>query len=103
GRDALAAWEASGRNWRFATLRVDGIKDADARGNEPISLNGELVGRATSGGYGWRTGQSIALAMVRPPLAEVGTELTIRILGDDYKATVIPESPFDAENQRLRA
>jgi dimethylglycine dehydrogenase len=41
-----------------------------------------MVGRATSGGYGWRSGKSLALAMVRPDLAE---------------------SPFDPENARLKA
>ena len=42
-------------------------------------------------------------AMVAPECSELGTELEIEILGDWYKATVIEESPFDAENERLRA
>ena len=42
------------------------LTDADARGSEAIYLGDELVGRATSGGYGWRVGKSLALAMVRP-------------------------------------
>jgi dimethylglycine dehydrogenase len=41
--------------------------------------------------------------MVRPSLAELGTELDITILGRPRRAVVIPESPFDPENQRLRA
>ena len=43
--------------WRFVTLEVHGVSDADARGSEPIFRNGELIGRATSGGYGWRLRQ----------------------------------------------
>jgi dimethylglycine dehydrogenase len=62
-----------------------------------------MIGRATSGGFGWRTGKSLALAMVRPDLGETGTELTLSILGKPHRATVIPESPFDPENARLRA
>lgn len=103
GRDGLAEWQRRGFNWRFATLEVHDISDADARGNEAIYKNGELVGRATSGGYGWRLGKSLALAMVRPDLGDIGTELEISILGTPHKATVIPESPFDTENERLRA
>ena len=33
-----------------------------------------LVGRTTSGGYGWRTGKSLALAMVKPEHAALGTK-----------------------------
>jgi dimethylglycine dehydrogenase len=98
GRDALLAWRERGFANQAATLEVHGVRDADARGSEPIYLKGELVGRATSGGYGFRVAKSLALAMLRPDLARVGTELEIAILGERYRATVIPESPFDPEN-----
>ncbi|MEM8838139.1 MAG: FAD-dependent oxidoreductase [Pseudomonadota bacterium] len=103
GRDALMEWEERGRSWRFVTMEVHGVTDADARGNEAIYKDGVLVGRATSGGYGWRLEKSLALAMVKPDLAEIGTELEIKILGNLHKATVIQESPFDPDNARLRA
>jgi dimethylglycine dehydrogenase len=102
GARALADWQAKGFSWSFVTLDVAGITDADARGNEAIYLGDELVGRATSGGYGWRLGKSLALAMVRPDLAETGQALEISILGKRHAATVVPESPFDPENERLR-
>ena len=65
-------------------------------------IGDELVGRATSGGYGWRVGKSLALAMLRSDRAQVGTEVEIVILGERHRATVIPDSPFDPENARLR-
>jgi dimethylglycine dehydrogenase len=40
--------------------------------------------------------------MVRPDLAEIGTELEIVILGERYRVTVIADSPFDPENNALR-
>jgi dimethylglycine dehydrogenase len=104
GRDALVRWRERGFANRFVTLEVHGTTDVDARGSEPIhDKRGALVGRCTSGGYGWRLGKSLALAMVRPDLGEIGSEMTVRILGESYPATVIPESPFDPENARLRA
>ncbi len=102
GRDALVSKRDKGFGNRFVTLRVDGITDADARGSEPVYLGDALVGRTTSGGYGWRVGQSLALAMVRPDLGEVGSELEIVVLGERRRAQVIPDSPFDPENLRLR-
>ncbi|VVT25562.1 FAD-dependent oxidoreductase [Rhizobium sp. EC-SD404] len=103
GRDAVVRAKDAGLKWTFVTLEVDGVTDADARGNEAIYRNGELVGRATHGAFGFRIGKSIALAMVRPDCAAEGTALEIKILGQIYQARVIAESPYDAENVKLRA
>ena len=102
GRDGLVEWQRKGFRNRFVTLEVLGVTDADARGSEPIHHEGRLVGRTTSGGYGWRLGKSLALGMVEPALGELGTELEITILGTRHKAVVIEESPFDPKNERLR-
>jgi dimethylglycine dehydrogenase len=40
--------------------------------------------------------------MVRPDLATPGSEVSIEILGKDYKAVVIVDSPYDPKNERLR-
>ncbi|AZN71390.1 FAD-dependent oxidoreductase [Georhizobium profundi] len=103
GRDAVVKAKDAGLKWTFVTLEVDGVTDADARGNEAIYRNGELVGRATHGAFGFRIGKSIALAMVRPDCAAEGTALEIKILGRIHQARVIAESPYDAENVKLRA
>ncbi|WP_028034901.1 FAD-dependent oxidoreductase [Chelativorans sp. J32] len=103
GREALLRQREEGLDWNFVTLEVHDISDADARGSEPVHRNGELVGRVTNGGYGWRVGKSLALAMVRPDCSTIGTKLEIRILGEPHPATVIPDSPFDPENKMLRA
>jgi dimethylglycine dehydrogenase len=103
GRDALVRLREKGPKWTFVTMEVHGVTDADARGSEAIYQDGSLVGRATHGGFGFRVGKSIALAMVKPDYAAEGTELEIKILGKLHKATIIGESPFDPENNALRA
>ena len=103
GKECLLERQEAGLNWQFVTLEVMDVTDADARGSEPIYNGDELVGRATSGGYGWRVGKSLALAMVRPDHAAPGSELEISILGNRHKAVVIEDSPFDPENEALRA
>ena len=104
GRDALVAWQQKGFANQFVTLDVHGVTDegSDVRGSEPILHKGQMIGRATNGGYGWRVGKSLALGMVRPDLGEIGQELDITILGKTHRAVVIPESPFDPNNERLR-
>lgn len=103
GRDALMQWRERGFENAFVTLEVHDVTDADALGNNPIYQDGRLVGRATSGNYGFRVGKSLALAMVQPDLAIEGSRFDIRILDRMYKATLIAESPYDPENIRLRS
>ena len=104
GRQNLSQWQETGFANTMVTLEVHDTTDADAIGGNPIMLpNGEVIGRATSGGYGFRLGKSLALAMVRPDLAAVGTELMIDILDQRLRVTVLQESPYDPDNQRLCA
>ena len=103
GRDTLLARNARGLANKLVTLEVHGVTDADARGSEAIYVGDEIVGRATSGGYGWRVGKSLALAMIRPDVSVVGAEFDIVILGKRHKATIIDDSPFDPENSALRS
>ena len=102
GRDALVAWRDKGFENKLVTLEVEGVTDADARGSEPVMKNGAMIGRTTSGGYGWRTGKSLALAMVRPEFSHIGGDVDVRILGETRRAIVIPDSPYDPQNKALR-
>ena len=102
GREALLAAHAPGDKWQLVTMAVHGVTDADARGSEAVYQDGTLVGRTTSGGYGWRTSKSLAIAMVPPALALMDAKFEIAILGTRYAATIIEDSPFDPANDRLR-
>ena len=72
-------------------------------GNNPIYKDDKVVGRATGGEYGFRLDKSIALAMIKPDLANAGEKLKVDILGKMYEATILEESPYDVENKLLRA
>ncbi len=103
GRDALVKWQEKGFANELVTVRIDHIDNADAIGGNPIYHNGEMVGRATSGNYGFRVEQTLAMVMVPPALAKIGTSFEIDILGERYPAVIIEDSPFDPDNARLRA
>ncbi len=102
GREALVKQREDGVPNAFVTLEVD-ADDADAGGNEPLYRGERMVGRATSGAYGHWVGKSLALGYVEAEAAAPGTELEIVILGERRKARVIPHSPYDPENESLRA
>ena len=103
GRDALVQWQQKGFNNKMVTLEVFDIKDADALGNNAIYMNGEVVGRATGGNYGFRVKKSLAIGMVKPEYSKVGTELEMDILDNKHKVVVIEDSPYDPMNEKIRA
>jgi dimethylglycine dehydrogenase len=104
GRAALEKQLASGVPHRFVTLEIHDAKDADPLGNEPLfDATGAIIGRATSGYYGHTLQKSLAIGYVKPECAAPGTELTIEILGARRRATLLVDSPFDNDNQALKA
>ncbi|MEM7084153.1 MAG: FAD-dependent oxidoreductase [Pseudomonadota bacterium] len=103
GREALVRRQRDERALQFVTVEVLNVDDADALGSNALTRNGELVGRCTSGGFGFRVNKSLALGLVDASAAGIGTQLHIDILGKRYDAVVITESPFDPSNERLRS
>jgi 4-methylaminobutanoate oxidase (formaldehyde-forming) len=102
GRDGLLdAGEAGPR----ALLRCLTLADPHsiALGNEPVRVGGEVVGRVTSGGYGYTVGRSIAYAYLPPDRAEPGTAVEVEIFGRWVEGEVASEPLFDPKGERIRA
>ena len=76
--------------------------DADAAAVSIVYDGDTQVGLVTSGGYGYRLRQSIALAYLRADLAVPGKVLEIEILGERRRAVVGREPLYDPDNLRLR-
>ncbi|AOF88619.1 FAD-dependent oxidoreductase [Sinorhizobium sp. RAC02] len=103
GKAALEREKQQGVTKRFVTLTVE-AGDCDAPYMSTLWHNGKVVGETTSGNWGYRTGKSIALGMLKADLTVPGTEIEVEIYGDRFKATVQPDGPlFDPNNERLRA
>ncbi len=102
GRDALLRRKQEGPRWELHMLAVD-VDDSDAITNEPVLKSGEVVGVVTSGGYAHFTGQSLALALIKPGVARPGDGFEIEILGEERPAVVLEKPPFDAGGVRQRA
>ncbi|WP_323765997.1 FAD-dependent oxidoreductase [Marinovum sp.] len=97
-----AAMQALGVRSKCCTLLIDGPEDADPWGREALYLDGEKVGRLTSGGYSVAFGQSICMGYVRPELAEEGTRLKVRMQGQLWEAVVTCDAPYDPKNAAIR-
>ncbi|HEY8180492.1 MAG TPA: FAD-dependent oxidoreductase [Candidatus Limnocylindria bacterium] len=101
GQEALAAGgETVDR--RLCCLVLDDPL-AVALGNEPIRVGGEVVGRVTSGGYGYAVARSIAYGYLPAHCAEVGTRGEVEVSGDWVGAEVAAEPFYDPEGTRVRS
>ena len=72
-------------------------------GNEPVRVDGAVVGRVTSGGYGYTVGRSIALAYLPTDLAEVGTPVEVEFFGEWLPGTVARDALYDPKSERVRS
>ena len=103
GREALLAERENGPSKRFVTLVVE-AGDYDAPYMSTLWQGGTVVGETTSGAWGHRVEQSVALGVVRADLAQAGTRLEVEIFGERFDAVVQPPGPlWDPDNDRLRS
>jgi len=100
GRAAAAALgERIGE--RLVTLVV-AATDADCWGGESVFRAGEHVGYVTSGGFGPRTGESLALAYLRPAAIADGAAVEVLVKGEARPAVVRTAARYDPKGARLR-
>jgi 4-methylaminobutanoate oxidase (formaldehyde-forming) len=74
-----------------------------ALGNEPVRSGGEVLGRITSGGYGYTVGRSIAYAYLPPAQAKPGTAVEVEVFGTWVGGEVASEPLLDPAGERVRA
>ncbi len=72
-----------------------------ALGNEPVRVDGEIVGRVTSGGYGYTVERSIAYAYL-PSEVELGSAVELDIFGEWVGGVLAREPLFDPKGERIR-
>ncbi len=102
GREALERIKAEGVTRKLCCLTL-GDPSAVALGGEPL-LDGERVlGRVTSGGYGYTVRQSIAYGYLPVEYATPGTQVEVQLFGVRYRATVMKEPLFDPKNEKIKA
>ena len=101
GRDALVVAKAAGPRKRLRCLVLDDPRSV-CLGNEPVRIGGEIVGRVTSGGYGFSVGRSIAFAYL-PPDAAIGTRGEVDVFGEWVGFEVVKEPLWDPAGDRLRS
>jgi len=99
GREALLQKEDPPR--RLACITLSDPRSV-ALGSEPVRIDGQVVGRVTSGGYGYTVERSIAYAYVPAADAEPGRPVEIEIFGDWVPGEIAAEPLYDPEGAAVR-
>ena len=103
GRDALLSERQRGPKQQFATLTLD-ANGCDAPYLAPVWQGEKQVGLVTSGGYGHRIDQSIALSVISKQALQDDQGLEVEIYGERVAATRHANPTlYDPGNERLRA
>ncbi len=97
-----AAMEATGIRAKCVTLLIDGPADADPWGREALYVDGQKVGRLTSGGYSVAFGKSIGMGYLPPELAVTGQVVQVKMFENLWNAEVVEDSPYDPKNAAIR-
>jgi dimethylglycine dehydrogenase len=101
GKEAALKEKAIGAKQTLVALSVDST-DADAPVYAPVKQHeGKVVGFVTSSAYGHYVKQSLALAYLDNDA--INSDLTVDVIGEVKKATVLQEPVYDPKGAKLRA
>src|SRR5215207_10687976 len=98
GREALVRAREEGTAPSLCCLVLADPR-AVALSNEPVQIDGQVLGRVTSGGYGYTVGKSIAYAYLPPEHATPGTEVAVEIFGEWVTGEVVAEPLHDPQGE----
>jgi 4-methylaminobutanoate oxidase (formaldehyde-forming) len=102
GQDALRAAKAAGPPRRLRPI-ILAERQPIALGSEPVRIDGAIVGRVTSGGYGFRIARSIAYAYVPASQAEAGRAVEVEVFGEWIPGEIATEPLYDPSGARIRS
>jgi glycine cleavage system T protein len=100
GREALVDRKEPER--RLVCIVLEDSRSV-ALGSEPVRIDGDLVGRVTSGGYGYTVERSIAYAYIPAANAEVGRPVEVEIFGEWIAGEIAAEPLYDPMSERVRS
>lgn len=100
-KDAYLAIKDKAPREILSLIEILDTTKADATGGEPIfDMNGNGVGRVTSGTYGYGVKKSLALCYLKN--VSPGDEVKVMVIGLPHKGIVLKEPPFDPKGALLR-
>jgi len=101
GRPALERIKREGVKRKLSCLALEDPRQA-ALGGEPFLEGERVLGRVTSGGYGYTVRRSIAYGYLPVEHAAPGTRVEVMLFGERCPATVMKEPLYDPQGEKIR-
>lgn len=107
GKAALQAEHQAGVKQSFVTLTLRDPDDGEPFGEavylSTVLIDGNAAGLVVSAGYGHRTGNSIAMAVVDTDMLSAGGAITVDVLGRERAANLVEgDVLYDPDNSRMK-
>ncbi len=102
GRDALKKIKGDGIQNKLCTITIGSEEWLTLYGAEAVIVDGKVISRLRSSGYGHTVRKNIGLAYLPLELAKEGTALEIEIFGELVPAQVAPRILYDPEGKALK-
>ncbi|MAC72378.1 MAG: FAD-dependent oxidoreductase, partial [Marinovum sp.] len=102
GKAALQQRHAEGPRRKLITLEI-ASRAAPAHGGASLMQGDKVIGTVTSGEWGHRVNKNLAYVFVAPEHAAIGSAAELDLCGQRVATKVIPFSPYDPDNLRMRS
>jgi dimethylglycine dehydrogenase len=102
GKKATLAIRDAGPKQKLVTMTID-VDGIDVSNDEAILKDGAAIGYVSSGGFGHRSGKSMAMGYISADNATPGTALKVEILGKLYDAKVLGGPIYDPNGANMRS
>jgi 4-methylaminobutanoate oxidase (formaldehyde-forming) len=102
GKAALVKAKELGIQNKLCTLVLDGEDYLPIYGGEAVYLDGRVITRVRSGGYGFTVKRNIVYAYLPKELAKTGTQVGIEVFDKVHPAQVSASVLLDPKGERLR-
>ena len=103
GKEALQKAKQAGLRHKLCTIVLEGEEFQPVYGGEAIYLDGKVVSRVRSGGYGFTINKNIVLAYLPPNLIEMGKNFKVEVFDHLVNGQINPTVLVDPKGEKLRA
>ena len=103
GKQALVPLRDKIPEFRVVSIRLDDPQ-ALPLGNEPVYLNGLIIGKTTSAAFGYRIGKPVAIAQIKTSPGQSLADLPVEvdIARNNFSGTISSRCAYDPKGQRMR-
>lgn len=103
GKTSLIAHRAQPLEKQIVTILLDDV-EAVSLGNEPVLLEGKIIGKTTSAAFGYRVGRPVTIALLQCADFELknGRDVEVDIARELFSGKICLQPAYDPDGKTMR-